>query len=298
MNQKVKCILDLVAGRCAGYNDDVMEIFDEYEKMELLARSESKKYKDESKIYQQRHRENVADARKKYHSLAGAFASKIRDDAKSLKGEFELSLAARINPAVVERCRLWQEFDVCPTKTEVEALLELNGKNLAGLRVISNVLAKVKSAYTVQFRSPEQYESDLKTLESLANFATGYAPNNCHKEAVEVLSGQQIEGKPYGTTWSGAGLLVRRAEFNDALTRVRAAADSWIADCTWSLRENETLINEDPDDTKPPVAPPSSTTITERNDSAEAAIEYGKSLGKEKAEANRLAAEAVRYYAK
>lgn len=298
MNQKNRKIFDTVAGRCAGFAGDILEVFDKYAQMEKLAITESKKYKDEAAVYQQRHHENITTARQEYQNCADVFATKIRDDAEALREELEASLAERVSPAVVERCRLWQEFDVCPTKTEVEALLELNGKNLTGLRVISNVLQKVRSAYTVQFRSPEQYESDLKTLESLANFAPGYSPNGCHKEAVEVLSGQQIEGKPYGTTWSGAGLLVRRAEFNDALTRVRAAADSWIADCTWSLREREALIPEDPDGDIEFAPPASSTTITERNDSADTGIAYAKALGAEKAEANRIAAEAIRHYAK
>lgn len=298
MNQKNRKIFDTVAGRCAGFAGDISEVFEKYAQMEKLAISESKKYKDEAAVYQQRHHENITTARKEYKDCADVFAAKIRDDAEALKEELEASLASHVNPAVVERCRLWQEFGISPTKAEVEALLKVNGKNLIGLRVISNVLQKVKSAYTVQFRSPEQYESDLKTLESIGMLANGYAPTGCHASAVAVLSGEQIPNRPFGYVWDSTALLVHRARFADALNKIKSVADAWTADVTWKVRESEPLENEDPDDDTEPVAPPSSTTITERNDSAEAAIEYGKSLGKEKAEANRLAAEAVRYYAK
>lgn len=298
MNQQAKRIFDVIAGRCAGLCNDISEVFDKYAQMEKLANTESKKYKDETAVYQQRHIENVASAREEYKNCADVFAAKIRDDAEALRQELLTALGQRVNPALVERCRVLKEFGIAPTRSEIEQFLAINGENLTGLRMISNLLQSTKSNYSVDFKKPEAFESDITLIKNLASLADGFTPNGCHTEAVAVLTGQQIAGKPLGAVWDRTSLLVRRAEFNSTVNKITALADSWISGVTFSLRESEVVENEDPDDDTEPVAPPSSTTITERNDTGAAAMEYAGNLGKARAEADRTAAETIARYAR
>lgn len=293
-NQTVKRTFDTIAGRCAGFNDAITEVFQNYAKTEELAHSEANRYKDEDAIYQQRHQSNLALATERYTAATEQFAGKIIDDAKALKGELEAALAEPAPRQVIERCGTLMQFGISPSKTEINQLLQANGGNLTGLRIIQRTLDSTGSLYRVDFKGPDEYEADLSTIESLADLAHGYTPVQWHTGAVSLLAGQQIRGAAYGVTWDRTSLLIRRALFSDTIKRIQEIGDSWAEGVSYRLREVEPIEPEDPD-AEAPVMPASSTKLEERTDS-DVAEAFGRSIGQARAQAAKNAAEAMAHY--
>ena len=112
------------------------------------------------------------------------------------------------------------------------------------MSVLQKVLTDNGSPFDLKFKTVLDFERDLKAVEYLINNSYGFSPIELHSEACSVFRGCLIEhhradGTVYttGEEWGSIPLTVRREMFADAVKKIENAADSWSADCSYTLAD-------------------------------------------------------------
>ena len=304
MNSFNRALFSKMSTRVHVFIDDVKQIMDRYAADREDVRQFCTRFKDEKSEFAKRRAIIADEARQQLQAKAAAFAKATREDAESLRQMLQHSLADPINENFLQKARVIKEFGVSPSRTEIHSMVIQAQGNPVAVKILAKLLIDTKSPYRLSYRSAEDYEKDLKTLERLARSAEFYVPTDCHSVGCELYG--QVKRKLYrpdgseyvnGDTWSSVALITNAAEFRSSAEALEKMADSWAADV--SFAEAEELSSQEWEEATEAgeeyEEPDTSATIKSTDtDPVMAAAERGRQT----AEQNALTDKTVAFYAR
>ncbi len=176
------------------------------------------------------------NARNRIDQAEKSFRKAVSDQLPELKKELRQHLATRPNPGFLDALRVYSDFGIVPTRSDVEALVDANGGNPLGLRALNRVLEKTGAKFRVNAPDSAQYEADLKALDHLANREVKYSQNELHTELAAIYKGTpRLQYRPDGSSfdsgykWDGTGLLISSNGFESAINSLAPMAERWSA---------------------------------------------------------------------
>lgn len=237
MNKKNELIFTSIQEKADTFRRKVQTACHEYSKKVAEASGTAKRFKDEDGYIRSRKQEFASEARRDCAAAASAFADSVRQGVKALKAELKASVNEPINPTFAANLRFIREFGIKPSRTTLEALLELNGENRLGLAALQNVLSTSNTRLRLEYSDTSSFERDIATLERLADAADHYGPDDVHHELCEVFAEEtQDNGRP----WSSFQIILRRGDFDSALKAVENMSARWTKSVTYRLADEQT----------------------------------------------------------
>ena len=299
MNRNCKNSFDTIIGSATAYRSAVAAVLDSFSKKEQQARQDSTQYKDENARYKTALESLTAEARAQLDKKRAEFADAVANEVETLHKEV-LSLAAeRTNPAYYDLLRCFADFNIQPTKTQIESLLQMNSGNILGLDMLNNALKKAGSSFRIENTGFAELEKDLENLSRLSELAKHYAPVENHSQLCKMYVGTPrlgANGASTGAVWDSVSLLTRRAAFESAVKSLNEMSERWnnTAPSISQLKsyedsENATAAEQFISDRQSAAA-----NITQPYDG----VEQARNIGKTMAEANAKTAEVLNFYSK
>ena len=190
MNKYTKEIIRDVKGYCNAYLSGTAAALRKYRQASESARREAGRYKDEAEYIRQKETAAAKAARREIDQARTALESQITIAVKGLREELHQHLTTKPQTAFLDTLRVYADFNIQPTKAEIEAMIDQNKGNSLGYKALNAVLEKTGAEYRIDAFSVDGYEEDLHTLEKLAEPTTLCAPDEYYPEAVAVFSGE------------------------------------------------------------------------------------------------------------
>lgn len=298
MNRNCKNSFDTIIGSATAYSGAVAAVLDSFSKKEQQAREDSKMYKDESSRYKTALESLTAEARAQLDRKREEFTDAVANETEKLKKELHSLALERPNPIYADMLRNYGDFGVAPTRTELQALLEVNSGCLVGFSMLNSVLARVGSDFHIDGCDIATLEKDAKDLYGLSELAAHYAPNEQHHALCQVYAGtpRLNGGRDTGDTWSSVSLITQRAMFESAVKSVDAMRERWsnLAPSITQLKDYKDAEDASAADLFLSDRKDASAHI-EKNSSG---VEQARNIGRTKAEAETKNAEVLNIYSK
>ncbi|MBR1606976.1 MAG: hypothetical protein IJ664_04630 [Clostridia bacterium] len=298
MNKKAKMYLENITNGEKDFLEDVDAVLLHFraEKAKIVA--EASIYKDEKKYSLPKIDELKKTARQQLRTAEARFRATIQKSREGLKEELSAAINQPIPAGFAERLAFYRQSGMVPSRTEVEALLDLGQKSPLAVAAVRKLLDDLEAPIRLECRTIKQYEQDLQSLDQLAAMPLVHSGTDVHPELVEVLKGEprptRTAGgwRDIGERWTdGVSLLLNGAAVGQHLKQIEKNADAWSADITYSLAERAAQADAEAarkvaeltgDEYQPQPDPPSSTSIADRETNGEA---LARELGKQSADA-------------
>lgn len=166
-----RCIFD----RAAAYED--------CRKGVAAAKQEAARFKNETEELDKLRKPLSAATRRRLNAIDERCAGVVNAAVSELKEAMSGYLTAPANPALLEQLRVFTDFNVKMSRSELEAFILKAAGNYTALRAIQTVAAN--SGFTVTI--PEGFEEDLATIAKLGRVPSMYCPPEYLSEGMEVL---------------------------------------------------------------------------------------------------------------
>ena len=302
MNPKAKILFSDFSDSIDAFRVDTNSALSGYKKEMDIARSESKRFKDEREYYENAKRKALSEAKKQLKAAQTSITSDVNAIVHKLETLIADSALVLPEQSAIAALNMIHAYGIKPSKPMIQAILDRTGSSQIGLSALNNVLSSVGSRYRIEYADMAQLETDLNDIRKLARLAQGYSPIEQHVAACEVFAGQPItmyrsDGSTYqnGTLFDGLSLITYRVEFDTIAKRLPEIAARWTADVSnpviSELTEKDILELEQAIDTsekydridrmngETPVQPESKTAITDQKieqDAIANALEMGQ----------------------
>lgn len=292
MNKGNRNRFDRMFGTVHNYSETVGAILNAYQQ---TVKDIDRVYKEDTASAEKE--KARAAAREKVLSAKADLAKAIGAETAELRAEFLEHLSARPSAGFLDSLRLFREFQIQPSRTELESLLSANGGNALGLRALNSFLSSVGSKFRIEAPAAEDFEKDLKTLERIAQGAFFYIPLACHTAGCEIFKGTdkplyKSDGTEYhnGTRWGAVDILSATQAFTSNMKDLEQAADRWSNSVMPSIKtlrevykvgEKDGATDEALSDIRDTA---DSATISDGNNAEMYAVERAKQNAKEAAQ--------------
>lgn len=288
LRKDIKEHMENVAGVYAAYTQDANN-----------AAEYSSQFKDEKNVLSKRLENISSNSRNILDDEYKTFHGYMKGNLSSMEKSLQTYLSEPLNDNFLSKLRLYSDFGVPMSRTEVITLLKLNGSNPFGLKTLAAVMKQTNTPYTLKYRNVEALEDDLQLIRQLTTVR--YTPEAYHMVAINLMSDTSVtylrdDGSSYqtGTKYTGQQILMDRSTLLQALNMLDRIEQAWTADITTPAIERasadqlkhmeevnermraEGVSEEYMDDT----SIPESTTRIEKDQT----IENGKSQGRQSAE--------------
>lgn len=230
MNRNCKNSFDTIIGSATAYSGAVAAVLDSFSKKEQQAREDSKMYKDESSRYKTALESLTAEARAQLDRKREEFTDAVANETEKLKKELHSLALERPNPIYADMLRNYGDFGVAPTRTELQALLEVNAGCLVGFSMLNSVLARVGSDFHIDGCDIATLEKDIQNLSRLGELAVNYSPIESHSQLCKLYVGTPrlgANGADTGTVWDSVSLIVQRGSFENAIKSLDEMSKRW-----------------------------------------------------------------------
>lgn len=150
-------------------------------------------YKDEKHILADRRTKLAAKAREEITRQGAELGEVAAQCAQELNDCVQDHLRHPVPAATEKLLNLYSRYHLQLSKSEVEALLTVNGGHVLGLRLINAMLKENKAPYKVDFIPLETYEKDISDLAQfamMAEYEPAFPVDYLH-EAVLIFGGQK-----------------------------------------------------------------------------------------------------------
>lgn len=296
MNRKAKAAIDNVVSAYETFQKENEKSLLSFRWSVQRAEKESEKYRDAEGYIAEKKKDAIAKAREELGQAESAFRAEIRKSIDVLKTELSAAITAPIADGFAERIALYRSAALAPSRSEVEALLTMAGKNPVAVRAVAKLLDDTSAPVKVTTRQIDEFESDVAALEDLSRGPLVSSPYGVHSELCAVVAGQPKPARRndgeyihVGHVWDSLDLTIQRAALASKIARLREAADSWGADVSYQIAERldkaetaqEKQAAEDAHEEFTPRPEPTSTTGIEKRGGA--GVELAASIGREKA---------------
>lgn len=126
-------------------------------------------YKDEKKILANRRKELATKARAEINQQGKELKEVLTGCVSDLRECVQDHLMHPVPAATEKLLNLYSRHSLQLSKSEVEALLTVNGGHVVGLRLIAALLRETKSPFALEYVPLETYEDDIAALEQFAS---------------------------------------------------------------------------------------------------------------------------------
>ncbi len=244
MNRVTKSAFDRIKSAASSYQEEVTHALTEYKNAEKRARADSEQYKDAESKYNALQGVAAQTAKNVISTAEAAFTGNVSAELKVLHEALSEHLTARPSPAFLDALRVYKDFDIVPSKTELSALLEQAHGNPLALKAIGATLDSVKSPYRIEYTTTADFEKDLAALETLTRPGNLWSPIEMHSEATRLFSGQAVnyyrpDGSSYqtGQRVDGTHMMLRRSAFEQTVKGLDDMAERWANDVVPSVKQ-------------------------------------------------------------
>lgn len=211
-------------------------IFAEYKAEMNKEKAVSKKFVDADGYYAEKQQIAAEKARNKLISANKELRTSLAADAHSMKKSMETYLAEPMNSNFVTKLKVYADFNIPMTRTEINSLLALNAKNPVGLRALKHVIERTHTPWELKFQDIGALEEDVWKVERLSKHAL-YTPLEYGVEAMEIFKGERMisvreDGSTYedGRTYDSISLMIERQTVSIFLDDIEKMEKVWIAD--------------------------------------------------------------------
>ena len=251
MNRNAKTAFTTIQGAATAYRAAVAEILVKYRDADERAKLDAAKYKDEQTIYAEKHSALVADARQQLDAARDKLGEIVKGEVDTLRGVLKDHVCIRPGNLFSDALRCYVDYDLQPTATEIEAMMELNGGTMLGLRMMNAALEKVHSDFRIEYTDATAFERDISNLCGLAERALCYAPEGCHHEICQLYadSPRLRGGFDLGEKWSSTSLITQKMIFESAVDGLDAMSERWSAETVPSIKQLEDFYKDNEDAT-------------------------------------------------
>lgn len=153
-----------------GYQHDLTEIA-ETAKMRI----------DRDEYLAQHKAEAQATAAGSIRAAQERYSKAVRHEIDNLRNELYTEAIKKPKALVTDTVRLYYDFNITPTRTEVGYLLNINEGSQLGFQIINATLEKVNAPFRVSYTPLSVYDEDLQKLSFLADH-----PDGCPQELADV----------------------------------------------------------------------------------------------------------------
>lgn len=216
----------------------VKSILAEYKKETDKEREVSKKFVDADGYYAEKQKIAVDKAKSALDREYESVRRSLKTDASNMKKSLKDYLAEPLNDNFVTKLKVFSDFGIKMTRTELDSMLALNQSNPTGLRALAHVLEATHSPWKLNFHDIGSLEDDIAKVERMAGTMT-YTPLEDHHVACEVLKGMPIlrqhdDGSVYnsGQTYDSVSILMESGAVTSFYEGIEQMEKAWIADVT------------------------------------------------------------------
>ena len=215
----------------------VKGILAQYTKETNAAKEEARKFKAEDEYYKEKQKIAADKARSALEREYKDIRASLKTDAFNMKKSLKDYLAAPMNDNFVTKLKVYSDFGIKLTRTELESLLALNQGNPVGLRALAHVLESTHTPWKVNYRDLGSLEEDVAKVERIAGTMT-YTPVEDHIAACEILKGTPVlRMRDDGSTYSNAthdsvSILMESGIVTGFYENIEEMEKAWIADVT------------------------------------------------------------------
>lgn len=209
------------------------------------AKAECARYKDEAGELKKAKEGLAADARREIEEADQKLHDQVSGYSKALRAALSEHICTAAAPGFVQTLRNYKDFNIEPSRFELDALIIQAGGNYQGLRLLQAVTSKYKLA----FPQAEDYEADLTRIERAARTPVLYEPSGYAEEGHEILPNAR-RYLPNGTSYdigrpTAVQLAMRVAEIQSDRDALAPMADRWTSNIVPNLTEFEEIEVED-----------------------------------------------------
>lgn len=244
MKKEVKHIFDNIEQEFDRYGSTCNDIFARYRGQVDRAKAQCSKYKDESGELRKAKESLAAAARLEVEKADQKLHDQVSGYCEALRAALSEHVCTPAAPGFVQTLRNYKDFNVQPSRFELDALIRQAVGNYQGLRLLQAVTGK----YKLTFPQVEDYEADLARIERAAHTPILYTPSGYQEEAHEILPDARrylSNGKSYGIGRPNAvHLAVRVAEIESDRKALAPMADRWTGNIVPSITEYEEIETE------------------------------------------------------
>ena len=298
MNRTVSYIFDSIGAASSLYTVTVKEALTKYAAVQKKEKEKASKYKDEEAEYQ-RAMLPIRTQTKAAILEAGKQLSKdLRHNAKQLKENLMDHLTEPLNQDFARKLNFYNQYNVIPTRLEIDALLQTNSGNTSGIRALSALLDRLEAPQRLKMRSITEFETDIERLERTAIQAENtpfFTLDDIHT-GLELFKGDPIiwlrsDRTQYrdGQSMDFIYLSCARTDFDSLMSSLNKNKDAWMADISCTVEDaadaallakeaarEEAIADIENREPVPQERPESSTVITEDGDAVKLARDLGR----------------------
>jgi len=215
----------------------VKGILAEYVQETTKEKEVSKKFVDADGYYKEKQTAAINKARSALEREYKDIRASLKADAGSMKKSLETYLAEPVNTNFLTKLKMYNDFGIPMTRTEINTLLKLNENNPVGLRALAHVVEATHTPWKVNYRDLGSLEEDIWKIERIAGTMM-YTPVEDHLAACEVLKGTPIlrmrdDGSTYSNgTHDSVSILMESGSVTGFYDSIEEMEKAWIADVT------------------------------------------------------------------
>jgi hypothetical protein len=215
----------------------VKGILAEYVQETTKEKEVSKKFVDADGYYKEKQTAAINKARSALEREYKDIRASLKSDAYSMKKSLKDYLAEPMNDNFITKLKVYNDFGIKLTRTELESLLALNQGNPVGLRALAHVLESTHTPWKVNYRDLGSLEEDVAKVERIAGTMT-YTPVEDHIAACEILKGTPVlrmrdDGSTYSSsTHDSVSILMESGTVTGFYENIEEMEKAWIADVT------------------------------------------------------------------
>ena len=298
MNRKTQASFNQIQAAVAAFQSNVQAALSRYRQEEAQARADAEQFKDSEGRYVAQKAALVANARNAITRAQASLKSAVQPEIEALRKELHEHTMNRPAPALLDTLRTFRDFNLQPSRTDLDSMLEIAAGNTLALRAINSVLEATKSPLHVDFPDTGTFEKDLDALEKLTA-ESAWTPTDYHHEACTLYGGQPRANRP-GYIWDSTSLIVARSAFESQLNAILEMSKRWTDDVIPSITQVKTGLyadNESGSVAEQYLADREATGAGAKVEPSQAAaIEAARTMGQKRAEADNNAREALGHY--
>ena len=206
-----------------------------YTKETNAAKEEARKFKAEDEYYAEKQKIAADKARSALNREYESVRRSLKADAASMKKSLKDYLAAPMNPDFVTKLKVYSDFGIKLTRTELESLLAVNEGNPVGLRALAHVVEATHTPWKVNYRDLGSLEDDVVKVERIAGTMM-YTPVEDHLAACDIFKGQPLlrmrdDGSTYSNgTHDSVSILMESSSVTSFYDSIDEMEKAWIAD--------------------------------------------------------------------
>lgn len=247
MNKDVRRIFSEAHTAMAKYDASIRSAFSSYKTGKERAQQESARYKDENQEFENRRKALADTAAAAIRAADQEFSDTINERiVPRLREAISEHISQRPNSSFMDALRIYNDYNIRMTKTELQGLMTACGGCYLGLRALSSVAER--SGFRLNFDDVNTYERDIVRLEKMARTPVCYAPMDFISEGMEVMPKAPVfradNSVAYYTDAGTVGMIIQAQSLSSLWHDLESMGSRWASNLVPSVESLEPVKDE------------------------------------------------------